>query len=75
MDTVSSTDTPGMPTSAKPTELREPIGEVGSSTATPVTVIRRVVNVWAGKVRVSPVAVREARAKGSMISGDRRRSG
>ena len=32
METVSSAVTPGIPTSANPTELREPIGEEGSET-------------------------------------------
>ena len=68
MTTVSSTETPGMPTSAKPVELREPTGEVGSSTATPDTVIRSVRNVRAGKVTVSPAAVRDAGARGTVTA-------
>ena len=68
MTTVSSTETPGMPTSAKPVELRKPTGEVGSSTATPDTVIRSVRNVRAGKVTVSPAAVRDAGARGTVTA-------
>ena len=59
IDTVSSTATPGMTTSAKPVELREPMGVFGSSTTTPLRVMRSVVAVRAAKVTVWPSGVRD----------------
>ncbi len=68
MAMVSSAETPGISTSANPTELREPTGTVGRTRPTPATVIRSVVKVRAGKVTTCPGGVREAAPSGD---GDR----
>ena len=66
MAMVSSTEMPGISTSAKPTELREPTGTLGSATATPLTVMRIVVKVRVGKFTTCPVGVREAGPSGTV---------
>ncbi len=65
MEMTSVAVTPGIPTSAKPTELREVSGTDGSDTAAPVMVMRRVVKVRAGKVTTCPGGVREAAPRGT----------
>ena len=51
---------PGIPTSAKPTELRDPTGRPDLSTWLASTVMRRVVKVRAGKAICCPAGEREA---------------
>ena len=60
MASISWTFTPGMPTSANPTELPWPMGGVGPVVVTPVTVMRRVRKVRGGKDTTWPAAVFDA---------------
>ena len=65
MEMISVADTPGISTSAKPTELREVTGTPGLATCTPVMVTRRVVKVRDGNVTTWPGGVRDAAPRGT----------